>query len=160
MAAVIRALGVDDLDALHALELRAQPLPWSDDQLLLELVNDDAIVLGAEVPREAGPELVGHICARRMLDELWILNLAVAPAARRHGHASALLQSAASWGVVRGLMSLWLEVRETNDGARRLYEGFGLVEVGRRPGYYPPVPPASERETAVLMRRALSPELP
>lgn len=154
---MIRVLGVDDLAALHALEVRSQPLPWSDDQLFLELVNDDAVVLGVEEtgPGEPHPHLVGHICLRRILEELWVLNVAVDPAQRRRGHARALLERAMIWGKARELSSLWLEVRDSNAGARALYRSFGLDEVGRRPGYYPPAPPATERETAILMSRRL-----
>ena len=48
--------------------------------------------------------------------------------------------------------SLYLEVRESNIPARRLYEQNGFVVVGRRRGYYRHL---SGREDAVLMRREL-----
>jgi ribosomal-protein-alanine N-acetyltransferase len=148
---VFRTLGVDDLEPLDALEKRSQPLPWSDDQLLLELVNNDAVVLGLEIDGA----LVGHCCLRRILDELWVLNIAVDPGHRRRGHAQALLSRAMAWGKAQSLSTFWLEVREGNAPARALYESFGLEEKGRRKGYYPPIPPSTERETAVLMSRAL-----
>jgi [ribosomal protein S18]-alanine N-acetyltransferase len=155
---LIRVLGVDDLEALHALERRSQPAPWSDDQLLLELVNEDAVVLGMEGGSDSeggAPTLHGYIALRRILEELWVLNLAVDPSARRHGHGRALLLRALAWGKAQELSSTWLEVREDNAAARALYESFGFEEVGRRPGYYPPAPPATERETALVMRRPL-----
>lgn len=152
MAAVIRTLTVDDLEPLHALEVAAQPLPWSDDQLLLELVNDNATVLGM-LDSEHG--LVGHVVMRRMVDELWVLNICVHPAHRRHGHACALLDSAMQHGRAKLMTSLWLEVREGNVAARTLYASLGLVETARRPEYYPPIPPSTTRETAVLMSRAI-----
>ena len=151
--AVVRLLGVDDLEALHALEQAAQPLPWSDDQLLLELLHDDARVIGVFVTAGAGAELVGHALLRKMVDELWVLNIAVHPAHRRRGHARALLESAMQHGRAQLCTTLWLEVREGNTGAHALYLAMGLVERGRRTGYYPPIPPASERETAVLLSR-------
>lgn len=146
-----RALGVDDLEALHALEVRAQPLPWSDDQLLLELVNDDARVLGVFVD----DVLAGYVALRKMVDELWVLNIAVDPAQRRQGHARALFESALNHARAQLMSSLWLEVREGNRGARALYLAMGLEERATRKGYYPPVPPATEREAAVLMARVL-----
>lgn len=153
----MRLLGVDDLVALHALEVRSQPLPWSDDQLLLELVNEDAVVLGAEEPGagDAPPRLVGYISLRRILEELWVMNLAVDPAERRRGHARVLLERALVWGKAQELSSVWLEVRQSNAGARALYTSLGLEEVGRRPGYYPPIPPSTTRETALVMSRRL-----
>lgn len=152
MAAVIRALTVDDLGPLHALEVAAQPLPWSDDQLLLELVNDNGRVLGMVDPLEG---LIGHVVLRRMVDELWVLNVCVHPDHRRRGHARALLDGAMQHGRAHAMTSLWLEVRESNAAARKLYEALGLVEKATRPEYYPPIPPATARETAVLMSRSL-----
>lgn len=151
----LRTLGVDDLAALHALELRAQPLPWSDDQLLLELVNDDARVLGVFVEAAVGLALVGHVVLRKMVDELWVLNLAVDPAHRRCGHARALLESGVQHARAQLLGSLWLEVRAGNRGARDLYLAMGLEERATRKAYYPPLPPATEPEAAVLMARDL-----
>jgi ribosomal-protein-alanine N-acetyltransferase len=45
---------------------------------------------------------------------------------------------------------MFLEVSATNDAARRLYDGAGFVEVGRRPRYY------ADGTDAVLMQRALT----
>ena len=147
----IRALKVDDLEPLHALEKRSQPLPWSDDQLLLELVNENGRVLGVYVDNK----LVGHVCTRRQVDELWVLNLAVDPEHRRCGLARALLESAMQYGRADLMTSLWLEVRESNVPARSLYKAMGLEEQATRGTYYPPVPPATEREGAVVMSKPL-----
>lgn len=155
---MMRALGVTDLPALRALEARSQPLPWTEDQLLLELLNERALVLGLDAASTAAePLLVGYACLRSALDELWILNIAVDPAYRRRGHGLALLAGAESWGRARGLTSAWLEVRERNAAARALYEAVGFTEQGRRRGYYPPIPPASARETAIVMSRVILP---
>ena len=45
----LRALTVDDLDAMGHLEMKAHPLPWSLSQLHAELVHEDAFVVGAFV---------------------------------------------------------------------------------------------------------------
>jgi len=146
----VRALGVDDLDAVASLERASQPQPWSDAALLVELVHDDAVVIGAF---DDGA-LVGYVAVRRLVDECWILNIATHPSARRRGVAVRLMDEAVARGAVWASTSLWLEVREDNAGARALYERCGLAAVGRRPGYYPPLLPGP-REAAILMRRAL-----
>lgn len=146
MSALVR-LGTADLEPLAALEARAQPLPWSEDQLLLELVHDDARVLGM---LEDGA-LRGYVVVRRMLEEAWVLNLAVDAQHRRAGLGRRLLEGARACALEWRCSSLWLEVREGNTPARALYERFGMSERGRRPGYYAPIPPATERELAVLM---------
>jgi ribosomal-protein-alanine N-acetyltransferase len=148
----VRVLGVDHLAELSALEERSQPIPWSEHQLLLELVHDGALVLGAFSDEGS---MVGHLCARKMLEELWVLNVVVDPAHRRTGTARALFERVIVWGISRGLSSLWLEVRESNAAARALYAQFHLEERGRRASYYPPLPGFTEREAAILMARPL-----
>ena len=44
---------------------------------------------------------------------------------------------------------LWLEVRASNERARRLYRRRGFAEAGLRRGYYPA--PQGTREDAVVM---------
>jgi ribosomal protein S18 acetylase RimI-like enzyme len=62
--------------------------------------------------------------------EFEILNLAVAPEARRRGVAQALLAAATRPG------RWFLEVRESNSAARAFYRQAGFVEVGQRVRYY------------------------
>jgi ribosomal-protein-alanine N-acetyltransferase len=71
----------------------------------------------------------------------------VPPEARRHGIGSMLVHTVLAWARDRGAHEIWLEVRESNVGALRLYEACGFVVAGRRPGYY-----ADPAEDAVLMR--------
>jgi ribosomal-protein-alanine N-acetyltransferase len=143
----IRRLGVDDLPALYALEQVAQPLGWSEEALLVELVHEDAVVLGV-VDDDDVP--VASVVVRQIVDELWILNIATHPDHRRRGHADRLLSLAATQRPAKGgptPTSLWLEVREGNTR-------HGFVVVGVRPGYYPGLT-GGAREAAVLMRRSL-----
>lgn len=151
---------VDDLEALFALETAAHPGGWSEEAILVELVHDDAVVYGVVDDGGAGADVVVAWCALRLVvDELWLLNISTHPQHRRRGHAERLLQlvtkaSTMSLGLRAEATSAWLEVREGNTGARALYDRHGFVVVGRRPGYYPPLPPATAREAAILMRTA------
>ncbi len=52
--------------------------------------------------------------------------------------------------------ALFLEVGETNTAARKLYEGLGFVEVGRRKNYYRPSE-SSEQVAALVLRRDIDP---
>ncbi|MFN7132859.1 MAG: GNAT family N-acetyltransferase [Myxococcales bacterium] len=81
--------------------------------------------------------------------EAELLRVAVAPSARRSGIARALLQRSEAELRGTGVRVLFLEVRESNAAARRLYEATGWSECGRRRGYYP------DGETAVLYRKPL-----
>ena len=61
-----------------------------------------------------------------------ILNVAVHAARRRHGVARKLLEAELS----RPKTQWFLEVRESNDAARRFYESLGFRAAGRRENYY------------------------
>lgn len=71
--------------------------------------------------------------------------LGVDPAHRRQGIASALVRSVTGLGFAGGADRLLLELREDNEGARRLYEGLGFEEIDRRPRYY------KDGTTAIVM---------
>ena len=73
-----------------------------------------------------------HIAA----DEGFLDNVAVAPASRRGGVASALLDVLLAEGRARGLSRLTLEVRPSNAAALALYEKKGFTCDGVRPGFY------------------------
>ncbi len=78
-------------------------------------------------------------------DEYEVLNLAVAPRYRRRGVARALLAAVICSG------KWFLEVRESNTAARRLYASAGFQEIGRRRGYY-----SNPREDAVQVALSVS----
>jgi ribosomal protein S18 acetylase RimI-like enzyme len=79
----------------------------------------------------------------------------VSPQARRQGIGRILVQTAIAWARELGAQEIWLEVRESNAGALRLYERCGFVVAGRRPQYYPGHY-ADPPEDAVLMRCRIS----
>jgi len=55
---------------------------------------------------------------------------------RRQGIGASLLDAALAEGRRRGAQNMYLEVRESNSAARRLYASRGFEELGRRRGYY------------------------
>jgi len=92
-----------------------------------------------------GQRVAGFVVARKLAErEFEILNLAVDPEFRRRGVASFLLREL----VQRSPGSCFLEVRESNRAARKLYSKFGFQEVARRPAYY-----QDNGEDAVVMKR-------
>ncbi len=97
--------------------------------------------------------LVGFSLARILAGEAELLLLAIAPVARGAGLGGWLLASAMADARSHGAAEMFLEVREDNHAARRLYASRGFVEVGRRPGYYRGE--GQRRHHAVSMRRRL-----
>jgi len=97
-----------------------------------------------------GHEVVGYVISRAAADEGEILNLAVAPGQQRHGVGRSLAQHALEDLAARGARSVYLEVRESNAAARRLYEGLGFEAVARRPNYY-----RQPAEAALVLRTVI-----
>ncbi len=88
--------------------------------------------------------VAGFVAYREVGDqECEILNLAVAPEARRRGVATALAREVMA--VARG--AIFLEVRVSNAAARNLYEKLGFHQAGLRQGYYHSPP-----EDGIVMR--------
>jgi ribosomal-protein-alanine N-acetyltransferase len=88
--------------------------------------------------------LAGFLVSRAVAEnEREILNIAVHPDFRRLHVATELLRAELS----RCPGVHFLEVRESNRAARRLYEGLGFQAVGERPAYYENPP-----ETGIVMR--------
>jgi ribosomal-protein-alanine N-acetyltransferase len=138
----IRDAREEDLDALTELEQACFSLPWTREQLAGELPDERHEFLVAE---EDG-KLVGYIGMMTVLDEGYISNVAVAPAARRRGIGRALVKEMLARAAKRELGFVTLEVREGNGSAIALYASEGFVGVGRRRGYY-----ERPKEDALLM---------
>lgn len=96
----------------------------------------DTVVLAATAT-PAGGEVVGAAFGLLQVDDGHVIDLAVAPAARRSGIGSALLSALTGELRTRGARAVTLEVRAGNHGALALYRAAGFVVEGRRGGYYP-----------------------
>jgi N-acetylglutamate synthase len=90
--------------------------------------------------RDVSGEVLGQVRAAVVEDHLHVSMLAVRSAARRQGHATALLAAAERWGREHGARWAVLQVAVHNTGARALYERLGWIE-HHRYRYLVPVPP-------------------
>jgi ribosomal-protein-alanine N-acetyltransferase len=97
-----------------------------------------------------GRKLIGYVCWWLVADEIHILNLAVHPDYRRAGIGRALVQRVLDDAAAKRALSVSLEVRPENDGARALYRGFGFADHGVRKHYY------GRGEDAIIMTRMLA----
>jgi ribosomal-protein-alanine N-acetyltransferase len=105
-----------------------------EDMYLAELENKGISFFF--MARDRAGAGVGFCSFWRVLDELHINNLAVAPERRRQGVGAALLTRVLQEGARLGATRATLEVRQSNVHARRLYERFGFAVAGVRRGYY------------------------
>ena len=141
----IRPARPADVPAVVEIERAVFSDPWS--------ANDFRECLAAETPflvAGRGPDVAGYAVAHFAADEGEILNLGVATAQRRGGVGRALVERLLEELRDRGVRVVYLEVRESNAAARRLYESLGFAAVGRRARYYRrPV------EDAVILRAGI-----
>jgi ribosomal-protein-alanine N-acetyltransferase len=141
----IRPAAPADVDALVAIERASFSDPWSANDFRECLAAGVTVLVAQCDGRPAG-----YVVARGVADEGEILNLAVAAAQQRRGVGRALARAAIARLGASGARTVYLEVRESNQAARGLYEGLGFTVVGRRDRYYRrPV------EAALVLRAAI-----
>jgi ribosomal-protein-alanine N-acetyltransferase len=142
-------LSESDLARVVAIEQTAYSHPWTIGNF------KDALKTGyAAFKLEAGEHLLGYLLAMQVVDEVHLLNITVAPDFQRQGWAQALLEYLKLWSLQQGANCLWLEVRESNERAIKLYQAFGFEQVGLRKDYYPAG--QTTRESAVVMRMGIA----
>ena len=138
------------LDRVVAVEAATYTHPWTVGNFR------DALASGYHAQMLVqGDAVLGYFIAMQVLDEVHLLNIAVAPAYQGQGCARLLLDTLNNWARLQNAQWLWLEVRESNTRARAIYERHGYQQVGARKRYYPVH--QGERETAIIMSMPLCP---
>ena len=147
----LRPMTLASLEGVVALETEVYPFPWTRGNFV------DSLAAGyvAWTLNGCGGELLAYCVAMRGAGEMHLLNITVAPAVRRQGHARRLLDALVDECRDVGAERLWLEVRLANVDAQRTYLRLGFVKVGVRKGYYPA--PGGTREDAVVMSKIVEP---
>lgn len=103
------------------------------------VLEDDGVIVG----------YAGILCVGIEAD---VQTMAVTEQARGRGYGKLLLTALIREAQTRGAEHMFLEVREDNPVAVRLYEAHGFQTIGRRERYYQP-----EGVDALVMHRPLSP---
>ncbi len=154
MAWQLRVAGVDDLDAIMAIETATFVADaWSSDAMRAELANPHCYYLVAFHP-ESPEHIEGYagLLAPRKSGDADIQTIAVAASARRQGLGRMLVQSLIGEARTRGARVVFLEVRADNPAAQELYTSLGFDRIALRPKYYQP-----EGVDAVVMRLEIAP---
>jgi [ribosomal protein S18]-alanine N-acetyltransferase len=136
-----------DLVAFHPSEVgagREDPRVVRERQLREELARPWAKL---RVARRDGA-VVAYLLFWHVVDEIHLLNVAVAESARRAGIAQALVEHLLAYGREHSATKVLLEVRASNAAAIALYEKLGFERFNVRPRYY------DDGEDAVEMMRA------
>jgi ribosomal-protein-alanine N-acetyltransferase len=139
----------NDLPTVSEIESRSFSNPWQPDTFRSLLEQERAIVLVAE---DAVAGVVGYTVLWWVLDQAELANLAVREDYRRRGIGSVLLDEGIDFVERRGVESLFLEVRLSNESAYDLYSDHGFTQISVRKDYY-----RNPREDARILVKHLSP---
>ena len=118
--------------------------PWSEQSLALPATGE----YGCGMACEVDGKLAAYACMVSVLDEGEIVNVATHPDYRRRGYARAVLLALLEKARQDGIVTLTLEVRESNAAAQALYASLGFGVVGKRKDFY-----SRPREDAIIMLR-------
>jgi len=145
------------LAQVAAMEVLAFAEPWGAESMLSTLRQPGgalAVISGRPQAGSAEAEPLAFCLYQQIVDEVSILQLATAPAARRRGHGLRLLRFVQQAAQAGGCVQLFLEVRRGNVAALGLYGAAGFVQTGVRRRYY-----AVNGEDALLLCCPLPPRL-
>lgn len=144
---MIREMTAADMEAIEAMEREYFTDAWTRSAWEEELENPRSVTF----VEEEGGQIRGYLNLWAVLDEGQINRFAVDSSHRRTGIGSRLLARADEFAQEKGLYSLTLEVRLSNEAAQAAYKKAGFLEMGIRPGFY-----ANPEEDALIMTRSRS----
>ncbi|MDA0632494.1 ribosomal protein S18-alanine N-acetyltransferase [Nonomuraea sp. MCN248] len=137
-----------DLPEVMAIERATFPLDaWSEGMMRGELADQPRT--RHYVVAVADDVIVGYAGVAVASDQADVQTIAVLEAHRAAGVGAAMLDELLAEARRRGAREIFLEVREDNPVARRLYERFGFERIGVRRRYY------DDGTDAITMRRKL-----
>lgn len=139
---MIRPMQVNDIDCVTAIEKLVQSHPWTKTQFMDSLQSYQCTVI------EYQNKVVGFCILQPVLDEANLLLMAIDPQQQGKGLGYQLLSESID-ALKNQPIQIFLEVRESNVAAIRLYEKSGFHQIDLRKNYYPNLD--GSREHAIIM---------
>ncbi len=143
MTVNFRAMKLEDIDTIVAIEQEAFSEPWTKEAFINELTNN---MFAKYVIVECAGQIAGYGGMWIIVDEAHVTNIAIASAFRGKGMGSLLMERLQASATYFGAARMTLEVRVSNLAAQSLYKKYGFEEAGVRPGYY-----SDNQEDALIM---------
>ncbi len=138
---MIRRASEHDVGSITAIENRVFRHPWNKNQIQQELKQENGKLVYVEIEKK----IMGYIMVRVVKNEAQILNIAIDLPFQHRGYGKKLLQH--TLHELGTQTNVFLEVRESNLPAIKLYSDFNFEEIGVREHYY------SDGESAVVMHK-------
>lgn len=130
----IENMALSHLDDIMEIEEKCYGVHhWSRDSFASELNNTCARYL---VAVNENKKCVGYMGVWRIFDEAHVTNLAVHPDFQGRGLAHFLILSSLKECYEDKIKYMTLEVRKSNERAKKVYESFGFKSLGLRKKYY------------------------
>jgi len=145
----VKSASEEVLPRLLEIEREVFTNPWTFEMFVVEFLNPNSFFT---VISENNTPLGFCILRRMTEDEGQLFNIAVTAPARRQKLGDTLMRVALRDAEDAGLMSVFLEVRESSTGAIWLYKKHGFEQIGVRPGYYD-----KPDEDAIVMQKNIIP---
>ena len=131
---IFEPFSASDIPAIMAIEQQVYPNPWSEN------IMHDCLKAGYQCIKghtaEQPDELACYAVMMIGFEEANLLNISVNPQCQRQSLGSQLLQRLLLICRINQAKTLWLEVRESNTAALRLYQAHRFDPIGRRKNYY------------------------
>lgn len=144
---LIRSMQTNDVQAVTQIEQRVQTHPWTAQQFLESVESYQSTVI------EQQNQILGFCILQPVLDEANLLLMAIHPEFQGQGLGYQLLEK--SIELLKNYpVQIFLEVRESNLGAIKLYEKSGFHQIDLRRNYYPKLD--GTREHAIIMVKSCS----
>ena len=143
---LIREMMAPDVATVALLEARSFSTPWKEGTFRTLLVRPGAELWVAELEEQG---VIGYYVLWCIEDQGELANIAVREDLRGLGVGSRLLAHVIEIARDRGVQSLYLEVRESNDQAAAMYKSHGFIQIGVRRNYYD----RPREDARVLMKR-------
>ncbi|MFX1824867.1 ribosomal protein S18-alanine N-acetyltransferase [Acinetobacter sp. AS5] len=142
---MIRLMQAADVEAVAKIERSVQSHPWTLKQF------EDAVTAYQSTVIEIKGQVVGFCILQPVLDEANLLLMAIDPAQQGKGLGYQLLEASVAM-LKNNPVQIFLEVRESNLAAIKLYEKSGFHQIDLRKNYYPNA--NGSREHAIIMVKA------
>lgn len=115
----------------HTIHQQAQVVPWK-----LSTFEDCFTKPYYGVFAYENEQVIGYAIVLEVADEATLMDIAVDDAFRGQGVGRALVDYVLTASEQNGMIEMWLEVRESNLAAIKLYESLGFEHIETRKNYY------------------------
>lgn len=149
---MIRPFADSDAAAVYAIQSNCpEAAQWRADDYLQLGREKAGLLLVAQINPATQKEIAGFVAFYQIGDEAELRNLAIDPSQQRRGIGGALLSGGLQTLAGLGVRKVFLEVRSSNQPARRLYESVGFELSYTRRNYY-----QDPTDDALVLVRTLS----